>query len=244
MSDSLAHDLQARVVMGIGAHADDIDFTAAGTIARLAAGGAEIYYLVVTDGSKGTADRDLDGATLAAQRRQEQLAAAQSLGVKDVFFLDYEDGRLESTLELKRDIVRYIRRCRPDLVMCFDPSMLYSASRNFINHADHRACGMATIDAIYPMARDHLSLPELLAEGLQPHKVTTLLLNNFDNYNYVVDVSAQIDKKMAVFSVHASQAAMLDDKQARHRQYAAELGQKHGYEYAESFVKIDIPVNE
>lgn len=244
MSQPLRDELQANVVLGIGAHADDIDFTSAGTIARLAAEGATVYYLVLTDGSKGTADRSVAANALVPKRRQEQLDAAKSLGVREVFFLDYEDGRLEVTQGLKRDIVRYIRRCRPDVVLCFDPSMLYSAARNFVNHPDHRACGQATLDAVYPLARDHLSFPELLEEGLEPHKTKVLLLTHFDQANYMVDISTTIEQKMAVFAVHASQSPQLDDKQARHRQLAADIGAACGYEYAEGFVRIDVPVME
>lgn len=244
MTQTLRDELQAHVVLGVGAHADDIDFNSAGTIARLAADGATIFYLVLTDGSKGTADRSVTADALVARRRQEQIAAAKSIGVREVFFLDYEDGRLEVTQELKRDIVRYIRRCQPDMVLCYDPSMLYSVTRSFVNHPDHRACGQATLDAVYPLARDHLNFPELLQEGLEPHKVKTLLLTNFDNYNYTVDISQTIEQKMAVFAVHASQAPQLADKQARHRQQAADFGAAQGYAYAERFVRINVPVDE
>ena len=233
--------LQAKTVLGVAAHADDLDFTAAGTIAKMAANGAEVYYLILTDGSKGSADIFAGNQDLAKRRRDEQCDAAKALGVKEVFFLGYEDGRLEVTMELKRDIVRYIRRLQPQVVIAFDPSMFYDAEQGIINHPDHRACGQATLDAVYPLARDHLSLPELFNdEGLEPHKVTTVLLSNFERHNYSVEINDMLDKKLQAIACHVSQVADTAEILTRFTERAVRAGEPDGYSYAEQFVRIDV----
>jgi LmbE family N-acetylglucosaminyl deacetylase len=232
--------LTADVVLGIGAHADDLDFMAAGSMAKMAAAGAEVYYLILTDGSKGSSDPDMAPAKLIEMRQQEQRAAAKVLGAKDVFFLDYEDGALEITLELKKDIVRVIRQVKPDTVFAMDPTMVYSKTRSFINHPDHRAGGQAALDAVFPLARDHLTFPDLYVAGFQPHKVKTLLLTNFDTPDYYVDISDTIDLKLAVLAEHHSQVEDMDQIGQKMRAYAASDGLRAGYDFAEAFVRLDI----
>ncbi|MEO7364432.1 MAG: PIG-L family deacetylase [Candidatus Saccharimonadales bacterium] len=151
--------LKPRIVLGVGAHPDDIDFMAAGSLAAFAAAGASVHYLILTDGSSGTADRSADSAALVTMRKAEQDAAAAAVGATSSRFLDYRDGQLEVTMELKRDIVRVIRELRPDTVITFDPTLAYFSPMGFINHPDHRAAGQATLDAVFPLARDHLSFP-------------------------------------------------------------------------------------
>lgn len=209
-------------------------------MAAWAAAGAECYYLVLTNGNKGTADTKVSPDKLIAARQREQRAAAKLLGISDVFFADYEDGALEVTMALKRDIVRVIRKLRPDTVVTMDPSMLYSVDSGFINHPDHRAAGQATLDAVYPLARDHLAFPELLAEGFKPHKVKTVLLSNFDKYNFYVDISETIDKKLAALAAHISQMPDLTATQTRMRELARSLGTQANCAYAEAFLRIDI----
>jgi len=231
----------SKVALGIAAHPDDLDFSASGTIARLVDAGVDVYYLILTDGSKGSTDRHTSPKELTAKRQQEQRDAAAALGVKDVTFLDFEDGSLECNLHVKREVCRHIRRLKPEVVLAFDPTMVYDAQRGFVNHPDHRACGQAVLDAVYPLARDHLSFPELLASGLQPHKVATVLLSNFSKHNYAVDITATIERKISAIAAHPSQlpdaAAILDEQKQR----AAADGKPYGYEYAELFVRIDVP---
>lgn len=237
----LQQDFSAKVALGVAAHPDDLDFSASGTVARLIEAGVEVYYLILTDGSKGSADRAVSSEELVTIRQQEQRDAAAILGVKDVFFLKHEDGQLLITPQLKREIAKYIRQVKPEVVLCFDPTMVYDAKRGFINHPDHRACGQATLDAVFPLARDHLSFPELLAQGLEPHKVSTVLLSNFDEHNYAVDITSTIDKKLQAIKAHTSQLEKPEETFELFKQRASIDGKAYGYEYAELFVRIDIP---
>lgn len=234
--------LSPRIVLGVAAHPDDLDYGASGSLAAFAAQGAEVYYLLLTDGSKGTADRAVASADLVKTRQKEQRAAVKHIGGKDVQFLDYPDGRLEVTMDLKRDIVRAIRTLKPDVVVTMDPSVLYSADWGMINHPDHRAAGQATLDAVYPLARDHLSFPELHEAGHETHKVTTILLINFNQQNYTVDISPTIDLKMQALEAHASQMTDLKKTQAMMRNLASQIGAKSGYQYGEGFMRIDITI--
>lgn len=233
--------LEPKIVLGVAAHPDDLDFGASGTLAAFAAQGASVYYLLLTDGSKGTADRNLPSHELVRTRQAEQRAAVQKIGAKDVEFLDYPDGRLEVTMDVKRDIIKAIRSIKPDVVVTMDPSVLYSADRGMINHPDHRAAGQATLDAVYPLARDHLSFPELFEAGFEPHKVSTVLLINFNQQNYTVDISHTIDLKMQALEAHASQMADLKKTQAMMKGLATEIGGHNGFKYGEGFIRIDIP---
>lgn len=235
--------LQPKIVLGVAAHPDDLDFGAAGTMAKFIAGGARVYYLLVTDGGKGTEDRTITSADLVAQRQTEERNALKAIGgnPNDVAFLGYPDGTLEVTQAVKRDIVRHIRTIKPDVVVTLDPSIIYMAERGFINHPDHRAAGQATLDAVFPLARDHLSFPELLAEGFEPHKTPTVLLTAFGGPgNYLVDISTTIDQKIAALAAHPSQIPDIKSTAELLREFARKAAKGSGYEYAESFNRIDI----
>ncbi len=232
--------LAPKVVLGVAAHPDDLDFGASATMAKFAAEGAEIYYLILTDGSKGSADRTITPEQLIKMRRAEQRAALKAVGGVDVTFLDYPDAALEISQALKRDIVREIRRRKPDVVVTMDPSVLYSEVRGFINHPDHRAAGQATIDAVFPLARDYLTFPELLSEDLEPHKVATLLLTNFDKQNFYVDVSDTLDKKFAALQSHMSQISDMDSVKKWVSEWAEKAGKQAGCKFAEGFMRLDL----
>lgn len=232
-----------RSVLGIAAHPDDLDFAASGTIAKWVSAGTEAYYLILTNGNKGSADTNADPKALTELRREEQREAARILGLKDVFFCDYDDGTLAVTLDVKRDIARIIRTVRPQAAITMDPSMLYDAERGFINHPDHRAAGQAALDAIYPLARDHLSFPELFQkEGLKPHNVETVFLTNFKEQNFFVDITDTLNMKFEALAAHASQIPDFDNMQERMKNIAATLAQKSGknMSYAEGYVRIEI----
>lgn len=230
-----------KVALMVGAHADDIDFGASGTVARWAKDGAEIHYLVITDGSKGSDDPDMTSEQLVQIREQEQRDAAVTLGAKEVRFLCYEDAMLEVTPALKKDIVRVIRQIRPDTVVVMDPTLLYSSELGMINHTDHRAAGYATIDAVFPMARDRLTFPDLLEqEGLKPHKVARMLLINREKSNYFVDVSEVFETKMAGLLKHASQFSDPEGLRTMLQTWASVAGSKSGVKYAETFIRLDI----
>jgi LmbE family N-acetylglucosaminyl deacetylase len=232
-----------RRILAIGAHPDDIDFGASGAIAAWAKEGAHVEYLVVTDGSKGSADPAMTPEALVKTRQAEQRTAAQTLGVTDVHFLNYEDGALEVTQALKKDIVRIIRLVRPDTVITLDPTMVYSSQLGMVNHPDHRAAGQATLDALYPLARDRLSFPDLLAEEkLEPHKVAHALLIHFGKQNCLVDISGTLDLKLAALTQHASQIPDTDKVSEFVASRAAKLGEPANMPYAEGFIRLDLPI--
>lgn len=234
--------LAPRVVLGVAAHADDLDYGAAGSLAKFAAAGATVHYLILTDGSKGSSDATVSPEQLVTIRQAEQRAAMAAIGAAGIEFLNYPDGELEVTQELKKAIVTSIRSIKPDIIITMDPSLLYSAARGFINHPDHRAAGQATLDAVFPLARDHLSFPELFAAGLAPHKTKTVLLISFDSdtSNFHVNITETIDKKMEALAAHVSQMPDPVNTQKLVRDRAAKAGQSAGYQYAEEFIRIDI----
>lgn len=239
MSEPVFPPLTPDVILGVVAHPDDLEFGMSGTVATYVAQGAKAYYLILTNGNKGSDDKSITPDQLRDMRRDEQRAAAKILGVTDVFFCDYEDGLLEANADVKRDIVRIIRRVKPDVVLTFDPTMVYTTSWGGINHSDHRAAGLAALDAVYPLARDHLSFPELYTdEKLEPHKVKTVLMVNFEKQNFYVDITDQMDTKLAAVAAHTSQVA--DASLEWVRQRAEQAGGRVGAQYAESFLRLDI----
>lgn len=236
--------LNPKIVLGVAAHPDDLDYGAGGTMAAFAQQGAEVYYLILTDGGKGSEDRSITSEALRDLRREEQRNAGEILGLKEVFFLDYPDGTLENTQAVKRDIVKVIRKVKPDVVVTFEPSTLYAATTGLINHPDHRAAGQATLDAVYPLARDHMSFPELLTEGYEPHKTPTVLLSRFDldpeSANFAMDITNTLELKFQALEAHKSQFSDLDSLKTSLRQLASEAGKRNGCTYAEPFIRLDI----
>ena len=231
--------LQPKVVLGIVAHPDDMDVAAGGSIARFVRDGAEAHYLILTDGSKGSDDIHMSSADLIQIRQDEQRKALESVGGTSVTFLNHPDGELEITMELKKEIVKAIRSIKPDVVITFDPTMTYSASHGIINHPDHRAAGQAALDAVFPLARDRLAFPDLVAEGYAPHKTPTVLLINFDGGNVGIDITDTFDAKVAAIRHHPSQFGEFDDD-SWVRAMAEANGEQFGYDLAESFVRLDI----
>jgi LmbE family N-acetylglucosaminyl deacetylase len=229
---------EARTVLLIGAHPDDPEFSSGGTVASWVAAGLRVVYVVVTSGDKGTPDRTMTNERLVTTREAEQVAAAAELGVTDVVFLRFPDGELLPDLRLRGAITREIRRWRPYAVLTHDPlTMFYNNA--FINHPDHRAVGTATVDAIYPTARDPLQFHSQIAEeGLEPHKVKEIFIFGTETPNVLVDISATLDRKVAALRHHVSQigdpAALADRIQTR----SAEVGALGGIPYAEGFRRI------
>jgi LmbE family N-acetylglucosaminyl deacetylase len=176
-------------------------------------------------------------AKLIKIRRQEQFAAGKVLGLKDVFFLKHNDTELVADLTLKKEIVYYIRKLKPEIVITTDPTIIYS-SLGFINHTDHRAAGQATIDAVFPMARDRLTFPEQIRQGLMPHKVKTLYLTSFDKPTEIINISDSIDLKLKALKAHKSQ--INNTAIVRVRKWAKLLGEKRGYRFAEGFIKLNL----
>jgi LmbE family N-acetylglucosaminyl deacetylase len=191
---------RALVIM---AHPDDVDFSSAGTVATLVGRGVDVRYCIVTSGEAGGNDRTLSRSEMAAIRRREQVAAAGEVGVGDVRFLGYPDGRLQATLDLRRDLSRVIRECTPDLVIAPNPER--NLASMYASHPDHLAAGEAAMDAVYPDSRNPFAHPELLEEGLEPHAVPLLWLTSGSGGNLAVDITEQFKKKVAALSRHESQ---------------------------------------
>lgn len=222
-----------RRALVIVAHPDDAEFMCGGTIARWCAQGWHLVYVIATDGDKGSHQPDMSSERLAQIRRQEQLCAANVLGVKQCLFLGYPDGFLEDTAELRGRLVREIRRHKPDVIITWDPS-------RHLNHRDHRIIGQAAYDATYPLARSHLYYPEHLAEGLAPHRASEVLLAGGDQPDYYVDVSRYLARKVQALRCHQSQVARMTGKELRERvrQWAREMGERGGYKLAEGFRRV------
>ena len=231
--------LDPKVILGVAAHPDDLDVGAGGALAYFASQGAEIHYLILTDGGSGSDDPLMTSAELVTIRRKEQQAGLEIVGGTSITFLDNHDGELEVSLSLKKEIVKVIRRIKPDTVITLDPTVIYSAQNGTINHPDHRAAGQATLDAVFPLARDRLSFPELYEQGYQPHKVATVLLINFNTSNFSVDITNTFDKKIQAIEAHTSQFAN-QSVSTWVKELALEQGKTAGYKLAESFVRIDV----
>jgi LmbE family N-acetylglucosaminyl deacetylase len=192
-------------VLVVLAHPDDPEFFCGGTIARWAAAGKEITYCLLTRGDKGSDNNHRSTQELAEVREAEQRAAAEVLGVRDVMFLNEMDGYVLPTLDLRRDIVRVIRQVKPQVVVTCDPTNFFP-SNSYINHADHRAAGQATLDAVYPAARSALYFPELSEkEGLDPHKVDEVYVSGAQHPSITVDITSFFEQKLAALSEHRSQ---------------------------------------
>jgi LmbE family N-acetylglucosaminyl deacetylase len=241
MPDLERHELIQPIerVLAIFSHPDDAEFSAAATIASLTAGGARVDYVVTTDGGKGTEDAAVTSAQLTATREAEQRAAADRLGVSEIVHLGYPDGYLTPSLDLRRDIVRQIRRFRPDVVIAQNPVRRQDGNP-FIGHPDHLATGEATLAAVYPAARDRLNFPELIGEGLEPWKVRQVLVSGVEQPNLFVDVSKTFEVGLAALFCHASQIPDPAATEARVRLRATELGSPVGLPLANAFLSIVI----
>lgn len=222
--------------MVISPHPDDAELGIAGTLARWVRQSKRIVYLVCTDGSKGTRDRSIQPEDLAGIRRTEQLNAAHKLGVADVVFLDYPDQGLEDTPEFRADLVREIRRFKPEVVATTDPY------KRYICHRDHRITGQVALDAVFPFARTHLSYPDLLEKGFEPHRVKEMLFWGAEKINYRIDVTPTFDQKIDALKCHKSQYNLNDSPSWFDwvRQNARDMADGEPYELAEAFYRIKI----
>jgi len=237
---------QKKVAMVIVAHPDDAEFGAAGTIATWVKEGWEVYYVICTDASGGGPDDAMDVGhearlVISNTRKSEQRAACALLGVKDVIFLDYQDGQLQPTLELRRDLVRVLRQYKPYRVLCQSPDRtwtpVYAIGRY---HPDHLAAGQAAIAAIYPASQNGWDFPDLLKEGLLPHKVREVYFMGAPNPNFAVDITEHWDLKIAALRAHASQLAeKFEELEKMFSTRSAECGARYGMTYAEEFHRAE-----
>ena len=224
-------------VLVVAAHPDDIEFGAAGTVARWVGEGAEVRYPVMTRGDKGSDDPSADPAAIGRVREAEQRAAAAEIGVSGVDFLDEPDGQVEPGLRLRERVTLAIRSFRPEVVMTHDPTVVF-VNNEWVNHPDHRAVGQVTVDAVYPTARDPLNFPEHIANGMSAWKVAELYLWSTNEANQIVDIGDTIERKIAALAHHRSQFNDFAETARWLRRRAEELGERTGYRAAEGFRRV------
>jgi LmbE family N-acetylglucosaminyl deacetylase len=225
----------------IAAHPDDIEFVVAGTVAKWVKAGTKARYVIATSGDAGTKRRDITRQELARIREAEQRAAARAIGVEEVVFLGYPDGEVQPTLELRRDLVREIRRFRPSIAICFDPTRLFSGG-SYINHPDHRAVGQAAVDALSPTAAMPLAFAEQIQEeGLEPYRVRHILIASSLTPDVWVDISETLELKCEALRKHTSQIRRDWDVEGMIRKWAMDRGAEVGLPYAESYMQIVRP---
>ncbi len=224
----------------IVAHPDDAEFLCAGTVARWTSEGHLVTYVLLTSGDKGSSDPDVTPEQLVATREAEQRNACEALGVEDVVFLKYNDATLVPDLALRKELVRVIRRLKPDVVICQDPTVPW-VGQNYLNHPDHRAAGQATLDAVYPAARDRMTYPDLLEQGLEPHKVREVYLGGAKYPDVWIDITDYIPAKLESLRRHVSQMGDWDPEEMI-RQWAKEEADQHpGHgEYLEGFKYFEL----
>jgi len=224
-------------IMIISAHPDDAEFGAAGTVAKWIGQGKAVLYVVCTSGDKGTSDRSLTPEMLVEIREQEQRDAAAVLGVRDVIFLKYRDQELEETPEFRKEIVRQIRRFRPRTIITSDPY------RRYIWHRDHRIVGQITLDAVFPYARDYLAYPDLIEEGLEPHKVSEILFYAAEDINYRSNITETFQQKLAALRCHKSQVKEfgVDNLESWLRKRCRQMAEAESFELAEAFFRVKAP---
>ena len=225
----------AQVIV-ITPHPDDAEYGVAGTVARWVSDGKEVVYVVCTNGDKGSSDANMKPEELVRIREEEQMAAARSLGVREVIFLGHPDQGLEDTPQFRKELVRLIRMYRPETVVTADPY------RRYVWHRDHRITGQVTLDAVFPYARDNLSYPDLLREGLHPHKVREILLWASEDVNYRSDITATFHLKLAALGCHKSQVGHIPPEELEEwlRQRHKTLAEGEDFQLAEAFHRVDI----
>ena len=225
--------------MVVIAHADDAEYGCSGTIAKLCAEGWEMTYVLCTDGSKGSSDREITEEELVALRREEQINAGKVLGLRDVSFLGYPDGYLEPTLDVRRDIAREIRRYKPDVLICQYPLRVLDGGWG-VGHPDHLAAGEAALAAVFPTARDHMTFPELLEEGFEPHKVAEVWIMGHPDPDVRIDVTDHMETAVKALAEHHTQTGgrPYQELLPRMQEWRRRGSEGTGMLYSESFKKI------
>lgn len=243
----MSEALENKVAMAIVAHPDDTEFGCAGTVAAWVREGWEVYYVICSDASGGGPDEARDVGPEARRkvtetRKREQRAAAEVLGVRDVVFLDYPDGQLVPDLKLRRDLVRVMRKYRPTRVIIQSPDRSWTPRLPIPRyHPDHMAAGEAALAAIYPACQNPWDFPELLEEGLMPHRVREIFIMGAPTVNFGVDISETFDTKLAALRAHTSQTAANFEERIGPmlRTWATACGERHGLPLAEEFHRTE-----
>jgi LmbE family N-acetylglucosaminyl deacetylase len=231
-----------KSAMSIVAHPDDIEFSCAGTLARWANNGARISYVICTSGDVGFNEPNMTKEKAAQIREAEQLSAADIVGANEVIFLHEPDGLLQPTIELRKKLVREIRRFKPEVVMCGDPTIVW-AGNDYINHPDHRAAATAALDATFPAAGQPHLFEELAQEGLLAHKPRKVYVTSWRGADYFVDIEETIEIKIDALRAHKSQMKDWDPEEFI-RKRAAESGEGKEMTYAEGFRVVTLVDNK
>jgi LmbE family N-acetylglucosaminyl deacetylase len=234
--------VEPAYAMVVTPHPDDAEYGIAGTVARWVKEGKDVIYVVCTNGDKGTSDVNMRPEVLTKIREKEQLEAAKVLGVREVIFLRHPDQGLEDTYEFRKQLVRLIRMYRPDIVATTDPYLRY------MWHRDHRIAGQVVLDAVFPFARDFLAYPDLMLDGLQPHKVKEVLLWSMllfcdsQEINYRSDITNTIDLKIAALRCHKSQVGHVPSPDLENllRQLHEAMAQGESFKLAEAFHRVEL----
>lgn len=223
--------------MVIVAHPDDAEFGVAGSIAGWTAAEKSAVYVLCTNGDKGTSDRSISPTELVRIRQEEQRRAAHIVGVEEVVFLNMVDQELEETPAFREEIVRLIRKFRPDVVVSMDPY------KRYLWHRDHRILGQVVMDALFPYARDHMAYPRMLNEGLEPHKVKEVLYFGAEDVNYHVDISDTFSAKLAALRCHESQVREFNvtDLESWLKKRCEQMAEGSIYKLAEAFHRVKMP---
>lgn len=220
--------------MWVVAHPDDAEFSSAGTISKLAKEGKRIVIIQVTSGDRGSTDREATPEGMAATRESEEREASKRLSAAELVFLHEPDGSVVPDLLLREKITRMIRTHRPDVIVTHDPFRPYAL------HPDHRAVGMATHDAVYPTARDHLYFPEHLASGLEPHKTAEIWYFGSEAPDKYMDITDTFEDKIDALKAHKSQVGEAEQLGERLRERAADVAKDQPFELAESFKTVQM----
>ena len=225
-----------KSAMAIHAHPDDQEFTIAGTLAKWARAGCEIVTVLITSGDAGSNEKTEPHITrqdLARIREEEQRRACAVLGVKHLELLHYPDGILQPTIELRRDLTRLIRKYKPEVVICGDPTVRFYGN-SYLNHPDHRVAADVTLDAVFPSAGTRFIFPELRDEGYEPHEVKKIFIHGSEKPDTYIDISTVLDVKIAALKEHKSQLHDWDPS-AMIKEWAKEEGKARGLEAAEAY---------
>jgi len=226
-------------VLVIAAHPDDLEYCVAGTISKWALEGTESYFLICTSGEAGSHNKNIQPEQLASIRQDEQRKAGNILGVKEIKFLNYPDGTMQPSLELRRELTGMIRHYQPTAIMTWDPTQIIFNDSG-LNHPDHLAVGNAALSAIMPSCDSPFIFPELLAEGLEPFKVHEIYLFGSEENNIWIDIGQTIELKIAALKCHNSQYENWEDLSEDIRESARNQGSNQNLPFAEAFRYLNI----
>ncbi len=233
------------VYMVVFAHPDDAEGGIGGTVKKLTNAGHRVFYTVLTSGNVGTYDRSLTPQRLAEIRHEEMEAAARSLGVEKVFYLNYDDSALYPNLEMRARVVRVLRQVKADIVMGLDPWLKH------LTHLDHRTAAWVALEAASNAGWHLAHYDQISVEGLEPHPVQQVHLFFTDDPTHYVDITDTMEDKVASLLCHRSQigfglpkgedfARACEEAAQSLRDEAARVGRLAGYQYAEAFKVLDL----